>query len=129
LDTGRALPLRGRVGKVHADIAETQRAQNRIRGGVEKNVGVRMTAQSEFSRYAYAAENQLAARLCAMRVPTLANPVSRQDRACHASGNFERRAFERQIETSQIHIGGFGDFDIAVGTDHYRNFYLFEPLD
>jgi hypothetical protein len=43
---------------------------------VEENIGVGMTAQSEFSRYAHAAENQLAARLSAMGVPTLANPVS-----------------------------------------------------
>ena len=75
---------RGSVsGKVHADVAQRRRAQQRVGDGVRKNIGVGVALQAEFAGDGDASQNQRAARRKAMRIPaqaganfTHSNPIA-----------------------------------------------------
>ena len=66
-------------GKVHADIAQRGRPQQRIGDGVGKHIGVGMALQSEFGGNDDAAQNQRPAARDAMNVPALACAEVAQD--------------------------------------------------
>jgi len=119
-----AMPFGRCVGEMHADVAESEGAKNSIRDGVGEDIGIGVAGQTEFAGYSYTAENKRAPRFDAMGVPALAD----------AEGGLHRleadaRAFERKIKAGEFHVGGFSDFDVAIGAGDDGNLDLFEALD
>ena len=69
----RAFPLRIGVGKVHAEVAERQRAENRIGNRMQQDVGVGMAVETALERDGDAADDQRAAGDQRMDVETAAD--------------------------------------------------------
>ena len=73
------LPARIGIGEVHADVAERERAQQRIRDGVRQHIGVRVAFQAELGWNRNAAQDQRPAGSDAMNVPALPDSQVTQD--------------------------------------------------
>ncbi len=53
-----ALPPRIRVGEVHADVAQRQRAEDRVADRVEQDVGIGMPVETAIEGDRHAAQNE-----------------------------------------------------------------------
>src|SRR4029077_6198288 len=88
-------PARVGVGKVHADVAEARRAQERVGAGMSHDVGVAMTVEAAFAGERHPTEHQDAGRIVAepVDVEALADPNVRDHG--HFAAPMVRRAHSR----------------------------------
>src|SRR5579883_1407942 len=95
-----ALPFGCGIGKMHADIAQRQRAQNGIRHGVKQNVGIRVPGQSEVAGNLHTCQNQRAPRFDTMRVPALTDAKRRLHQRGSSSVALSRLRYKRASSMS-----------------------------
>ena len=74
-----ALPAGIRIGKVHADVAQRRRAQQRIGDRVRQHIGVGVPFETEFAGNGDAAQYQRPPGNDAVDIPALACAVFTQD--------------------------------------------------
>ena len=114
LEAVGAFPARIGIGKMHADVAESGRAQQCVGDGVRKHVGVGVAFQPKFARDGDAAQDQRAARRRCGGRPNL-GPI----RISRSRRDSRGRLFGQE-QPGQVHIGGLRDLDIAVAAQAPR---------
>lgn len=68
-----AMPFGRRVGEMHANIAESECAEDSIGDGVAEDIGIGVAGETEFAGDRYAAENERASGFNAVGIPALAD--------------------------------------------------------